>query len=643
MDGHQNASYTACTMDCPDSCALLVELDRSGNPRLKGAPDHPITAGFACNKINSHLQRLQSPARIQTPMIRRGKNWKAICWEEALALCAEKIQALRKTPGAILHLHGQGGKGVLRQTPTLFFRKLGSSRTHGSLCDAAGYMAYIKDFGSRCNSDIQLLLESDRIVNWGKDPLRSSVHTALLIRRARRRGARVLSISPGGDFNRSLSDDTIRIRPGTDRFLAAAVTKRLFSAGQVPASLLERARHVKSFVQTIGAYGEDRLCDLSGVSSSDIETLSEYYAAPGPTATLVGAGLQRYRYGGENVRFINALAFCSGNVGRPGGGSYFHHHAFRNLDLSWLDPGASGSQHTLRKPMIAQDGADRTRPPVRMIWVNGTNIVNQAPDSRGVRQFFQSVDFKVVVDAFMTDTARAADLVLPCTLMLEQEDIVGSYLHEFVLYAAKVVDPPPEARGDHWIVSEIGRRLDPPVMLPDAESCLARALEAPVLDTDLNRLRQRGWVRASRPAVAYEGLVFDHADGRYALPLVLHEEPAPPPGFPLRLLSLVRRDAMHSQLLPESHPKFPTVWLSPECPAWREIDDDGPVWLVSPLGRLRVQPVSLADLHPQVVLYRRGDWMGLGGGVNQLIDAVCTDMGSGAAYYEQYVRLEMSK
>ena len=58
-----------------------------------------------------------------------------------------------------------------------------------------------------------------------------------------------------------------------------------------------------------------------------------------------------------------------------------------------------------------------------MIWANGTNPVNQSPDSFLVTRAFRSVPFKVVVDAFMTDTAELADLILPCTLNLEQENL----------------------------------------------------------------------------------------------------------------------------------------------------------------------------------------------------------------------------
>jgi len=64
------------------------------------------------------------------------------------------------------------------------------------------------------------------------------------------------------------------------------------------------------------------------------------------------------------------------------------------------------------------------------------------------------------------------------------------------------------------------------------------------------------------------------------------------------------------------------------------------VELVSPLARLNVNVQTLPDLHPDVVIYRRGDWISQGGGVNQLIAARLTDIGSGAAYYDQYVRLE---
>ena len=82
--------------------------------------------------------------------------------------------------------------------------------------------------------------------------------------------------------------------------------------------------------------------------------------------------------------------------------------------------------------------------------------------------------------------------------------------------------------------------------------------------------------------------------------------------------------------------------VAPDSPCLENLNLEKPVELVSPLGRLTVSVQTLPDLHPDVVIYRRGDWISRGGGVNQLISAELTDIGSGAAYYDQYVRLENS-
>jgi anaerobic selenocysteine-containing dehydrogenase len=630
-------SVTACTCDCPDACSLVLDARDDGGPRLTGNPQSPFTRGVMCAKTRRHLRRLQSAERLRTPLLRQGGRRQPISWEAALDLCAERIQALRAQPASILHLPSDGAKGVLKEAVGLFFAQLGAGRILGSLCDAAGYMAGVEDFGSRENNDVDDLPRAAAVVNWGKDAARSSVHLAAAFHAARRNGARVLTISPGceGVVPRS---EHIRIRPGTDRLLAAAVIRRLVEQTRI-ADVLARTRLPEAFFDLIQRSSIDELLSGCEVGPGDLERLVDLYARSKPLATVIGAGLQRYRYGGENVRFINALALLSGNVGCSGGGVHFHLHSYRNLDLSWVQgPGRRGR----RGFHIAAIGAELAAadPPVRLLWVNCANPVNQAPGALATAHALQRVDFTVVVDAFMTDTAERADLVLPCTLMLEQQDIVGSFLHEYVQYAAAVVDPPPGARDDLWIVTEIGRRLNPPVPMPGPEECLRAALKSPWLDTDLETLKRTGSVRSNRPAIAYEGLRFAHADGRYRFPQRLHPEPPAPPGYPLRLLSLVRRTAIHSQILPEDQTAPPPVWVAPDCPALADLDLARATALASPEGRLHVTVRTLPGLHPGVVVYRRGDWLSRGGGVNRLIRPALTDIGRGAAFYDQYVRLE---
>ncbi len=635
-----HAEVTSCTLDCPDACSLLVEKDRQGRIRIRGNPGHPFTAGFACRKIGRFLERLQSPHRITTPLLRVDGKWKPVSWSGALDLCAEKIREYRREPASILHIQGDAAKGVLKQTGKVFFARLGASTTGGSLCDAAGYSAYDADCGSRCGSDMTDILHSRRIVNWGKDLCRSSVHAASLVCEARRQGTRLLTISPGGDGNGPFSDLCVRIRPGTDRLLAAAVLQLFIERGRIRADILKHTANGPEFLKLIMKQDRGGLCAACEVRPEDAGKIASWYLEEGPTATLVGAGLQRYDRGGENVRFINAVAMLSGNLGHSGGGSYYHRPTLRNFNLDWTRVSGDGPGRSLLLPVIGREILAAQDPPIRMLWVNASNVVNQAPDFREIVRAFEKVEFKVVVDGFMTDTAERADLFLPSTFMFEQEDVVGSYLHDFVHHARKVLDAPGEAASDHRILSELGRRLDPPVLLPDSEACFRASLASPFLEVSLEELRERGFARAKRPAVAYGGMKFDHPDGRYRFPAELHGEPPPPPGYPLRLLTLIRGDAMHSQIPPEQQPSVPPVWIAPDSPALEHLRLDRETWLVSPRGRLKVTVHRLPGLHPGSVLYRRGDWAKLGGGANQIIAAGLTDMGGGAAYYRQYVRLE---
>jgi anaerobic selenocysteine-containing dehydrogenase len=309
----------------------------------------------------------------------------------------------------------------------------------------------------------------------------------------------VLTISPGGDGNDSYSDERIRIRPGTDRFLAAAVIRRLWEDRQIPSEFLKHTKNPQKFQDLITGWTSENLARACEVGPADVEKLQHWYRQDQPTATFVGAGLQRYRYGGENTRFINALALLSGHIGISGGGSYFHLHSYRNLNLNWTRGPRKKKRRSFPIAAIGREIEAANDPPIKLIWVNGINLVNQAPDSRQTARAFESVEFKVVVDAFMNDTAQRADLILPSTLMLEQEDIIGSYLHEYVQHVRPALPPPAEARDDMWILTQIGKRLDPPVELPDVETCLKKSLDGPYLQVTLEEMRRKGCAKADRP------------------------------------------------------------------------------------------------------------------------------------------------
>ncbi|MCF8037769.1 MAG: molybdopterin-dependent oxidoreductase [Desulfohalobiaceae bacterium] len=628
---------TACTKDCPDACSLIVTESDKGFS-IKGNPEHPITLGLTCGKIQNHLRRLQSKNRITAPLLKKEGSWQEISWDQALDFCAKKIKpVLDRDPSRLLHIHDGGARGVTKETAAWFFRKLGCSVTHGSLCDATGIQASLKDFGALKHNDIRDLGQADWIVNWGREVTSSSIHLAAILQKARKNGTRVLSICPGGRAFRSFSDRIMTIPPGRDRFLALAVLKLLQDSGQLDSKQQKQCNGLPEHQAVLDQHSLTELQDLTGINEEDIRFLADIYAKR-PVASLLGWGLQRHLFGGENVRWINALAWQSGNVGIKGAGIYFNMSSNSLLDYSWLGPTTNRS---LSLPAIGSE-IKTADPGIELAWIARSNVVNQAPDSRRLAEVFTGIDCLVVVDAFMTDTAACADLILPPSLMWEEEDLVGSCLHYGLQYAARAVSPPPGVRSDLGMVKELNDRLGGPAHLPSRQRCLENCLRPYSQDITLQKLKTDGfaWIEEN-PVVFQEGT--DHPDGRFQLITHISPEPEPDPDYPLRLLSLINKNFIHSQVLPAEHVLPPRVECHPRAPGVPELDLNQKIFLVSPLGRLEVDLVFDHSLETGTIVYRRGDWMRLGGGVNQLIKARLTDLGVGAAYYQQQVRLENEK
>ncbi|GAB6057922.1 molybdopterin-dependent oxidoreductase [Desulfonatronum parangueonense] len=647
--GTTSSTISACTLDCPDGCSFLADPHTR---TIRPNPDHPFTGNLICRKGARFFERLDAPERILQPMIRKrrktgrlqaghgGRGFEPVSWDVALDLIASRLNSLRDRPDAVLHVRGYGYRGVLAQASLNFFAALGSSTIHGSLCDEAGIEACLRDFGALDHNDPIDLLKAARIVNWGKDLGRSSLHTALLVRRARSSGVRVLTVSPGGDGSGAFSDKILRIRPGTDRFLAAWVMRGLLELDAVTADVPRAALDWPRFRELVLSLDPEELLRVCDVNPDDARELLEWYAAAGPTASLIGWGLQRHVFGGQNVRFINALAVLSGNIGRSGGGAYFNIASGRNLgQWSASSPGRAVDAEARRSfllPSLAWD-LEWADPSVEFVWVDGHNVVNQVPDSLAMAKALER-PFTVCVDAFWNDTAQCADVVLPPALMLEREEILGSCLHDYVNYSGRAVSARGECRSDFDILRDLGARLEPPVVFPEVEECLRIGLSP--LDMDLDTFRSRGFAKAEHPEVAFAGMRFAHPDGLYRFPDSLDTEPDEDDEYSLRLLSLVRGKYMHSQIPEAEQQGLPRIWVSPDNPDLSELDKDAEIFLATPLGRMSVTVGIDETLHPLAVIIRRDGWVSLGHGPNAIIEIRETDMGNCAAYYSQCCRLE---
>src|SRR5579862_7416471 len=126
--------HSVCALDCPDACAMLVQVENGRATRLRGDPEHPITRGFLCGKVARYLDREYSPERLLYPQKRVGAKgegrFERISWDEALDTVASKLSAIAAEWGteSLLPYSYAGTMGLLQASgmDRRFFHRFGA-------------------------------------------------------------------------------------------------------------------------------------------------------------------------------------------------------------------------------------------------------------------------------------------------------------------------------------------------------------------------------------------------------------------------------------------------------------------------------------------------------------------------------------
>ncbi len=635
---------TTCTRDCPDACGLVATVDGDRVVRLQGDPEHPITRGFLCYRVGTHyLSRQHSPERLTTPRLRKDGRSTPVSWDEAFDVLASTLDRIRRESGAaaILHLQGGGSLGMLKNLNGVFSRLLGATETRGDVCDAAGAWACEQDFGAVDASALHDLENARGVVLWGKNVAASSPHTATFVKDARRAGAEVVLVDPLPHRTLALADRFVQPRPGGDAALALGAARAILDAGRAAPDLdayTEHRAEYEALVRTRDVAGWAAEAD---VPVEEVRALARFFVERAPVTTLLGWGMQRRRNGATQVRAVNALHALTGNLGRPGAGASFSTSRRAPFDLAVKDALADRVPRTLRVATLGHDVLAADDPPIRAVLIDNMNPVATNPDAGTTRRALESRDFVCVIDQFDTDTTATADLVLPTTTMLEEDDLVGAYGHHHVSAARAVVPPPDGPRTDLAIYQELARRLD-----------LGDALEGTPREwmTRLGgRLRDggvtlddlaRGAPRAPRaPLVAWEGRRFATPSGRFRFLTDLPATPPDDPDYPLRFQALSTGRWQASQLTRADEEREGALVCTVHPDAAPGIEDGGEAWLESRVGRLRVVVRHDDRYRKDTVYVPRARSVADGRCVNAIISARLTDHGEGAAYYDEGVRL----
>ncbi len=632
---------TACNRDCPDACSILAHVEEGRVVRLQGDPAHPVTRGFLCYRTDQFLARQYGPERVTTPLVRRDGALRPATWDEALDLCASTLLRIRAEsgPAAIFHYRSGGSLGIVKAVTDHLFRRFGPvTEKRGDICGGAGDAAQLADFGDEDSNDLHDLENARAVLVWGKNLHTSSPHLLPVLREAKRRGARVALVDPTHHKGASLADLYVQPRPGGDVALALGMARALFDDGLTHPDAAAWCDHLEAYRALASSRSVAAWAALADVPEAQLRALAHLYGRATPAAILVGWGMQRRRNGAAIVRCLDALGAVTGNVGVSGGGVSFYFKRRGAFDTSWK---AATPPRTLCEPRFGQDILDARDPPVRAVWITAGNPVAMLPASDTTVEALRTRELVVVVDGFLTDTAREATVVLPHATMLEDDDLVGAYGHHWLGSVRPVVAPPEGVLTDLEITQRLAARLglsDAVAGSPDAWKRRVLRAGGPTLE-DI----ESGYVRSPfAPRVAFEGRRFATATGRvnlvHALPDEALDPPRPAGDFPLALHSFSTPRSQSAQWSPSEPDEALTATVHPD--AAPGFTDGARVTLRSCIGALpatlRFDPAQRRD----VVLVPKGGSRAKGRCANALVRAALTDDGEGAALYEEGVRIE---
>ena len=450
---------TVCNRDCPDACGLIATVEDGKLVALGGDPEHPVTKGFLCERTSQYPATQNSPDRLTAPLVRKNGRLEPASWDEALGFVAERLLTIRKEsgPAAILHYRSGGSLGLLKSVVDYFWELLGPVAVKsGDICSGAGDAAQATDFGDEESHDFFDLLNAKNILLWGKNPAISNVHLMPVLQQAKKQGARVLLVDPIHHKAARVADRTILVRPGGDFDLAMGVAARLFETGGADP---DAALFCDDFAEFRALATSRSAADWARAADVGLEDVDAIAAAlrERPCSIQVGWGMGRRMNGSAIVRALDALGAVSGNLGIPGGGVSFYYKRRGAFDTSFLK---KAPPRTIPEPLLGAGILAAEAPPIRAVWVTAGNPVSMLPDSATVARALETRELVVVVDSFLTDTARRATVVLPTTTLVEDDDLLGAYGNHFIGASVPVVRPPGGVKTDLEIVQALARAID---------------------------------------------------------------------------------------------------------------------------------------------------------------------------------------
>ncbi|MBI4286548.1 MAG: formate dehydrogenase subunit alpha [Chloroflexi bacterium] len=631
---------------CGAGCGVLLLVKDGKVTTTTPWAEHPVGEGRLCMKGWYAHEFIYSPDRLTKPLLKVGDSFQETSWENALKVIAEKLSEAKAKDGPDSLAFLSSAKCTNEENYLLqkFVREvIGTNNIDhcARLCHASTVTGLGTAFGSGAmTNDIADIPQSDCVFVIGSDTMSQHPLAARRIILAKEMGAKLIVADPRRVQTARFADLHLKLRPGTNVALLNGIMKSILDHGwENKAFIEERTEGFAELKAVLDTVSLDEAEKITGVPKADIEKAAELYATSKASCIIYAMGITQHTTGTNNVLSIANLAMLTGNIGRPGTGVNplrGQNNVQGSCDMGALPdllPGYQRVTDEAKRKKVAEAWGlpDLPTQPgltlieimeaihagkVKTMFIMGENPVVSDPDITHVEEALNKLDFLVVQDMFLTETARLADVVLPAASWAEKEGtFTGTGRRVQVLRQA--IAPLGESKPDWQIIGELARAMNAEkgfiFASPKEIFEELRKVTPQYAGMDYARLSQPQGLQWPCPAEDHPGTPILHTKqftrGKGKFHAIPYQAPAESPDaqFPLILTTGRVMTQWHTRSMtgrsPSLNAEFPEgfVEINPQDAKKFKINDKGLVEVSSRRGKIKTRARVTDKVVPGVV------------------------------------------
>ncbi len=469
---------------CGVGCGIYLGVGDGELVRIRGQRDGTVNKGWLCVKGRFGITDfVRHPERLKSPLIKKNGKFAEIGWDEALGLVAQRLSSYK--PEEVAVISSAKCTNEENYVAQKFSRVvLGTNNVDhcARLCHAPTVTGLAQSFGSGAmTNSIGEIKDAGCILAIGTNTTEAHPIIGLEVKKAVDNGAKLIVANPREIDMVRWAYLWLRHKPGSDVALLMGMAKVIVDEKLVDNSFIkERCENFDAFKRSLSGFSLDFVERTTGVPKEKLVEAARVYATNKPSSILYAMGITQHSHGTDNVIATANLAMLTGNVGKPSTGVNplrGQNNVQGACDVGALPnvyPGYQAvAEANIRKKFEAAWGCPLPPKPgltiteifdaayhgkLKALYIIGENPLLSEPDISHAREALEKLEFLVVQDIFLSETARLADVVLAGASFAEKD---GTFTNteRRVQRVRKAIEPIGNSKPDWWVTCELGKRM----------------------------------------------------------------------------------------------------------------------------------------------------------------------------------------